>query len=70
MSGRKWIIKCNVGKTDTVIRFVIGILIIIAGLYFKGWWGVIGLILLLSALLHWCPAYILLGYSTCKPDGK
>ncbi len=62
--------KCNVGKADKIIRLVIGIFVIIAGLYFKSWWGVIGLILLLSALLRWCPAYILFGFSTCKPDEK
>jgi hypothetical protein len=31
--------KCNIGKTDRFIRFVLGIVIIIVGLYFKSWWG-------------------------------
>jgi hypothetical protein len=60
--------KCNIGKTDRFIRFVLGIVIIIVGLYFKSWWGAIGLIILFTAAIRWCPAYILFGFSTCEPE--
>jgi len=50
--------KCNVGKTDRILRVVAGILIIIAGLYFQSWWGAAGLVPLMTGLLRWCPAYV------------
>jgi len=58
--------KCNVGKTDRIIRIVLGIIIIAAGLYYQSWWGLIGAVPLLTAALGWCPAYLPFGISTCK----
>jgi hypothetical protein len=62
--------KCNVGKTDRIIRLVAGVVIIIIGLYFQSWWGIIGIIPLLTAALGWCPLYIPLGISTCSDKKK
>jgi hypothetical protein len=58
--------KCNVGKTDRMIRFGLGIVIIAAGLYYQSWWGLIGIIPMITATLRWCPPYHLLGISTDK----
>ncbi len=58
--------KCNVGKTDRIIRIILGLCIIGAGLYFKSWLGIIGAIPLVTASLGWCPLYIPLGISSCK----
>jgi hypothetical protein len=58
--------KCNVGKTDRMFRFMVGVVIIAAGLYYQSWWGVIGIVLLLTGALRWCPPYQLLGISTDK----
>jgi len=58
--------KCNTGKTDRIFRVIVGIVIIAAGIYFKSWWGVIGAIPIITAVLGWCPMYIPLGVSTCK----
>jgi len=58
--------KPNVGGVDRIIRIVIGIAIIATGVYFKSWWGAIGLIPLLTGALSWCPLYIPLGISTVK----
>ncbi|MDD5669659.1 MAG: DUF2892 domain-containing protein [Candidatus Omnitrophica bacterium] len=57
--------KKNVGGGDTFIRIILGLGIIGAGIYFKSWWGVIGLIPLLTGLIGFCPLYKLLGISTC-----
>jgi len=62
--------KCNVGKVDRMIRIVLGVAIISVGMYFKSWWGAVGLILLLTAAIRWCPAYIPFGFSTCEADEK
>lgn len=60
--------KKNVGTADKIIRVVIGIAIIIVGVYFKSWWGVIGVIPFISAALGWCPLYIPLKISTIKEE--
>ncbi len=62
--------KCNVGKTDRIIREVIGLAIILAGFYFKSWWGAVGLVPLLTALFRFCPAYVPFGISTCAGCDK
>jgi len=56
----------NVGQIDRVIRTVAGLAIIGAGIYFQSWWGAVGLVLLGTALMGWCPPYALLGINTCK----
>ena len=58
--------KCNVGKTDKIIRVVIGLGLLAAGGYFKSRWGLIGLVPLLTAAIGFCPAYLPFGISTCK----
>lgn len=62
--------KCNVGGTDRIIRIILGVVIILAGFYFKSWWGVVGILLIVTGLVRFCPAYIPFGFSTCKPDKK
>ena len=56
----------NVGSTDKVIRVVLGAAIIGAGVYFQSWWGAIGALPILTALMGWCPPYAMLGINTCK----
>jgi len=57
--------KTNVGTIDRALRFIAGVAILAAGYYFKSWWGLIGLVPLLTAVLRFCPAYPLLGINTC-----
>ena len=58
--------KPNIGKTDRIIRVLLGVILIAVGAYFKSWWGVIGLLPILTAALSWCPPYAVFGISTCK----
>ena len=60
--------KSNIGKTDRIIRLVIGLIIIAVGAYFKSWWGAIGLLPILTAVLGWCGLYTILGISTNKAN--
>jgi hypothetical protein len=62
--------KCNVGKTDRIIRYAMGVMITLLGVYFNSWWGAVGLIPILTATIRWCPAYIPFGFSTCESDKK
>jgi hypothetical protein len=56
--------KANVGSADRIIRFILGAVIIVLGFYFKSWWGVIGIVPIITATLNFCPAYSLIGVST------
>ena len=58
--------KANVGNTDRIIRFVLGAVIIVVGFYFESWWGVVGVVPIITGLLNFCPAYNLIGVSTRK----
>ncbi len=51
--------KFNVGTLDRSIRFVLGAVIIGAGIFYQSWWGVIGLLLIITGFIGWCPAYAL-----------
>jgi hypothetical protein len=61
--------KCNIGKTDRIIRALIGLIVIAVGVYLKSWWGAIGLVPLFTASIGWCGLYTLFGISTCKAKG-
>lgn len=58
--------KANVGKTDKIIRIIIGLAIGTAGFYFKNWWGLVGIIPVFTALINWCPLYLPFGIKSCK----
>lgn len=58
--------KKNIGKTDKIIRIVLGILIGAAGLYFESWLGLIGVIPIATALVSRCGLYVPFGINTCK----
>ena len=59
--------KKNVGGAEQVIRVIAGIAIL--SLAFVGpetSWAYLGIVPLATGLIGWCPAYRLLGFSTCK----
>jgi hypothetical protein len=58
--------KQNVGGFDKIARIVAGLAIIGWGVYAQNWWGAVGAVPLLTALMGWCPAYLPLGLSTKK----
>jgi len=60
--------KCNVGGIDRTLRIILGVVIVLAGLYFKSWWGAVGIIPIITGAIRWCPAYLPFGFSTCKSD--
>lgn len=61
----------NVGSADKIARLVIGALLIVLALTGTiGWWGLIGVVPIITALINWCPAYTLLGIKTCSTDNK
>lgn len=58
---------CNIGTAERIIRGILGLILI--ALVFVGPqtpWGWIGVVLLGTAALGWCPPYAILGINTCK----
>ena len=58
--------RLNVGSADRVIRMIVGVAICAAGWHYHGWWGLIGLVPIITAAIGWCPAYLPIGLSTRK----
>lgn len=54
----------NMGGIDRIIRAVVGVAAICAGVYLKSWWGAIGVVLLATSAVGICPAYLPFGIST------
>ena len=60
--------KKNVGGVDKIVRIVLGLVIIGVGIYFQSWWGLIGVVLLLTGLLNTCMAYVPFKINTRKSE--
>lgn len=63
--------KSNVGGIDRVLRILVGLVLL--GLSFAGVvgaWGWIGLVPLATGLMGSCPAYGLIGLSTCPMKAR
>jgi hypothetical protein len=68
---RESVMERNVGGFDRGLRIVAGLALLAWTLLGTGdarWWGLIGLPLLGTGLLGWCPAYLPFGIKTCKPQ--
>lgn len=56
----------NIGGIDRTLRIAAGALLVIAtAAGALPVWGWIGIVPLATGLLSWCPAYSILGLSTC-----
>jgi len=61
----------NVGILDRALRVGAGLLLIgLAASGTIGYWGYIGVVPLLTGVVGNCPAYSLLGLSTCSRRGR
>jgi sulfite exporter TauE/SafE len=60
--------KTNVGNIDRWMRIILGIVIIALGIIYQSWWGVIGILPLLTGIIRRCPAYMPFGITTCRKD--
>ncbi|MEN3001293.1 MAG: DUF2892 domain-containing protein [Armatimonadota bacterium] len=60
---------CNIGRVEQAIRILIGIAILAVGWYYQSWWGLIGLIPLITGIVRFCPLWRVLGISSC-PAGE
>jgi len=59
--------KLNVGGLDRALRVLAGlVLIALAVTGTVGLWGYIGIVLVLTGAVGFCPAYPILGINTCS----
>ncbi len=66
----------NTGNLDRIARGVVGAVLLVA--WFAGWWtgavaialGIVGLILVGTAAVGFCPLYRVFGMSTCPVPQK
>lgn len=57
----------NLGNLDRTARFILGALLIaLAAMGSIGAWGYIGVILIGTAFISFCPLYRIVGMKTCK----
>ncbi len=69
--------ELNLGRTDMMIRAVMGVTSLYGAYYvafvLDNVWGLglgfMGGILLMSALMKWCPVYALIGFNSCPISG-
>ncbi|MCK9550465.1 DUF2892 domain-containing protein [Aquamicrobium sp.] len=72
--------KPNVGTPDRIARLVIGVLLIVAP-FVTGWamfanpvwtWAfvIVGLVLVVTGLIRFCPAYAIFNLSTSRTNDK
>ena len=60
--------KVNIGSADKAVRIVVGLVLLSLVFLVDGkarWFGLIGLVPLLTAFMGFCPLYTLLGVNTC-----
>ena len=58
--------QCNLSNTDRRVRLLVGAGLLGAGIYYRSWWGLLGLPLLVNAAMGVCGLYRLFGISTLK----
>jgi hypothetical protein len=61
--------KQNVGTVDKTIRLVLGVLLLALIFVLEGpvrWVGLAGIVLIVTALINWCPIFAMLGISSKK----
>jgi hypothetical protein len=68
---RETAMKANVGGIDRVARIGVGIALLLAVAVVEGparWWGLIGILPLLTGVFRFCPAYLPFGLSSSDAD--
>ena len=58
--------KCNIGKKDKIIRSIIALLFFAVGLIFHTWWGLLGVVPLVTVFTGFCGFYVPLKINTLK----
>lgn len=57
--------KPNVGTLDRIARIFLGFAIFGICHAYHSWWGLVGILPVLTGIARFCPAYVPFGLSTC-----
>jgi hypothetical protein len=60
----------NMGSVDRLIRFLVGAIILVVGLMARSWWAIAGGVLVVTAFLRFCPAYLPFRFKTIRVKTK
>jgi uncharacterized SAM-binding protein YcdF (DUF218 family) len=60
----------NMNKADRLIRMAVSFIIAFSSLYFSALWAILGILILLTAIMGWCPIYALFHLSTAKEQSE
>jgi hypothetical protein len=58
--------KTNIGTMDRFFRVVVSVPFIVYGIMHSSLIGLIGIVLLATAVIGWCGLYTMFGFDTCK----
>ncbi len=61
----------NVGSIDKTARIVLGLGLLSLIFILEGnarWWGLVGIVPLVTVFMSWCPAYSIFGLKTNKGE--
>ncbi len=61
--------SANIGSVDRALRLVLGVILVVLGIWLRGGWlwaALVGAVLVVTALIRFCPAYGLLRIRTNK----
>ncbi len=65
--------KTNIGSFDKTVRIVAGLILVSMFYWVDGslkYFGIVGLVLLITSFVGFCPLYSFLGINTCKTKSK
>lgn len=60
----------NLGNIDKIIRIFLGLIIVLAGVEYGSWWGLLGFIFPITAVINWCPIYAFFGFRSNHGEQK
>jgi hypothetical protein len=61
------LLTTNESQQDRRLRIVFGVAILVVGLTYGSWWGLVGLVPVLTGAAGFCPLYAALGIDTRRP---
>ena len=62
------LVKANEGTVDRVVRVIVGIVLVVLGVYMQSLWRIlpviVGIALIVTGIMGYCHAYTLMGINT------
>ena len=67
--------NCNISKNNRIFRIIVGVIGGALGIYYQSWWGLLALASLITGIVGFCGAYVVIDKltgmkSTCSVPNK